>query len=145
MDNPISAILENAAQQIVVTVSDVMVQTVAAVTIAQQVEQITRLEQSAQQLESEGKTEIAAVLRARVAQLSALTPSPNQTSFNSHSWTSAVNAIAGRQPSDACASDMDDRPNRRRRRTAQRSPLLATLELDTAPDTTLDSAEAPRP
>lgn len=69
MLKPIQQILDAVSQRLIATVAGLIATTVETITAAQQAEQYGRLEELARQLEADGKTEIAAVLRSRSQQL----------------------------------------------------------------------------
>lgn len=142
MNKPISEILDAVAQQIIATVGELVTRTITATSAAQQAEQQARLDDLAQQLESEGKTEIAAVLRNRTQQL----VRESRTNIVPGSGLGLVTDFgrpnAGHPFPTANADSVDLIPKKRRRRTASEFDLLASTPTGVGAESTASTADS---
>ncbi len=126
MNKPISEILDAVAQQVIATVGELVTRTIAATSAAQQAEQQARLDDLAQQLETEGKTEIAAVLRSRAQQLVRESRTNATLGSGLGFSTEFGRPNAGHPFPTANTDSVDFIPKKRRRRSASEIALLSS-------------------
>ena len=145
MHKSISQILDTVAQRVIATAGDLIALTVEAASVAQQAEQLARLEDLARQCESDGKPEIAAVLRGHAQQLVVANKSNTNTAAG-HGSLPSFGFLGGRltNSGEPTSSDFDDRPvTRRRRRVANSHDLLAALVSESSNDATSTLTSTP--
>ncbi len=144
MHKTISQILDTVAQRVIATAGDLIALTVEAASVAQQAEQLARLEDLARQSESDGKPEIAAVLRGHAQQLVEASKT-NTTTAAGHGSMPSFGFLGGRTNSgEPTSTEVDDRPaTRRRRRVANSLDLLAALATESGNDATSTLTSTP--